>query len=273
VDYCIDRTFPDLPAEPDEPVIFYFHGIMSNHLQWVQNFSEVFHDVAKESAAWTGKRSALTVVAFNTDMDSFFADRKGVPHGPRAYRTWFLKEFFPKMIQERGLCARRDCRAIAGYSMGGHGAASIAFEHPELFSSIALSAPAMSAHSPFLDDHWWWNYFARHPVDPLLGFPILWMVRDTFGSEDYFERVNPMRMAENFADPAAFPRLYMEAGEADFYGFNEGVVALSAALDYKGIPYDAFLEPQTGHDIWKRTNKRIVKFLWKQLLPTAALPE
>ena len=41
VRYCLERSNPDLPMKPGEPVIFFMHGIYQNHGLWFSGgFSE-----------------------------------------------------------------------------------------------------------------------------------------------------------------------------------------------------------------------------------------
>ncbi len=60
------------------------------------------------------------------------------------YETYFIKELIPEIDRKYNTLAKRESRAIAGLSMGGHGAMMLSAKHPELFIAAGSMSGVMN---------------------------------------------------------------------------------------------------------------------------------
>lgn len=133
-------------GEEKYPLVLLLHGAWDEGDIWVKRLSE-------ETLTQLAQKLQLILVMPNTDPFGWYADS---PKG--LIETFLIKELLPQLRAWPQADGRR--LALAGLSMGGHGALSLALKYPELFSAVStLSAITdISAHAA-----------AAHPVDPQLG--------------------------------------------------------------------------------------------------------
>lgn len=120
---------PSYEAEPERnfPILYLLHGMMADYTSWAElgNLKTI-----ADSVFAAGEVPEMVIVTPD-GRDAFYCNvnREGLP-----YEDYFLEDFLPEV--ERRFRVDTSCgRAIAGLSMGGYGAAFMAFKHPELFSS------------------------------------------------------------------------------------------------------------------------------------------
>lgn len=120
------------------PILFLLHGMSGTHMGWV--VGERAKDVLDPMIA-AGKAKEMIVVSpnaggvVNRDWNGYF----NMPGWN--YEDFFFEEFIPYIEKSYRVKSGKDCRAIAGLSMGGGGAVSYAQRHPEMFCSCyAMSA-------------------------------------------------------------------------------------------------------------------------------------
>lgn len=250
VRYCVDRSTPDVPRQPGEPVAYFMHGTNGSARTWTHNNYEGSLATLRHARALT----PMTFVSFDTSPYSFFSDHpvhKGSKDTSKAYETWFIEEFIPYIEKTLDVCAERACRGIMGQSMGGFGALKTAFKHPELFAAVAVNSPALSpfeTRAPFLD---WILYFSTKHIGPFKGLLVTTIFFRIFDNDRVFDENNPTYLARNTTiDP--LPAIYFDMGGKDSYGFYDGYHLLKAAFDERKIPYSTLFEPQGHHDMWKR---------------------
>jgi len=85
------------------------------------------------------------------------------------YRNYIAKDLVDYIDGKYRTIADREHRGIAGHSMGGHGAISLAIEYPDVFGAVAALSPAWSdieAEPTVIDD-----FTALFPL--VLGLPIV----------------------------------------------------------------------------------------------------
>ena len=157
VHYCLQRSHPELTQEQGEPVAYFLHGIFSNENTWKKNgYSKTVEEVVAE-----GGFKPMTFVSFETSALSYFIDRRLKKQGAFAFETWMMSEFLPHIEKTHGVCAKRECRALIGNSMGGMGSLHLSLNHPEMFSVVAVNSPALLPYNIF--DLWstWFDYMDR----------------------------------------------------------------------------------------------------------------
>lgn len=119
------------------PVLYLLHGYTDNETAWVVKGRA--NKIADESIS---KGDIVPFIIVMPDAwDTWYINR---PDGTCNYENMFFEEFIPAIEKQYRIAAARETRAIAGLSMGGHGAFLYSLHYPELFSSCApLSAAVM----------------------------------------------------------------------------------------------------------------------------------
>lgn len=153
----------------------------------------------------------------------FFA---GALEGYGDYGDYVLEDVIPYV--ERTFRARRgrSARAIAGISMGGTGAAVLAFTHPQMFSAVGIHSPALFS-------------------DQRLGPPWIFGL----GDEEAFAERDPVHLARRLK-PHISPRILLDCGQQD--EFMLSVEELRWTLIERSI-HHTFITGPGGHspDYWQ----------------------
>jgi endo-1,4-beta-xylanase len=153
------------------PVVYWLHGLGGN-----QRAGATFIQQMLPVAA-AGKIPEMIVVLVNGMKDSFYNDS---PDGKWPIESVIIRELIPHIDQTYRTLARREDRAIEGYSMGGYGAAHLAFKYPELFGIVGVNAGALIT--------------PRSTVQPAI-------YEKMFGSNDAYVRANdPFVLLKKNAD-------------------------------------------------------------------------
>ena len=110
------------------PVLYLLHGYSDNNLGWVTRTP------VKDLADQYG----IIVVCPDAAYSSWYFDS---PEDPAwRYETFVSKELVTEIDKRYRTLPKRESRAIAGLSMGGHGAMFLAIRHPDTFSvAVCLS--------------------------------------------------------------------------------------------------------------------------------------
>ncbi|MGI8908208.1 MAG: alpha/beta fold hydrolase [Candidatus Sumerlaeaceae bacterium] len=129
---ALDRQTTYIALLPDPlapgrkyPVLYLLHGAWGNYRDWSQNTSltQLLND------------KPMIVVTPDGGQFGWYADS---PIEPKSrYESFITRDLIGEVDQRFPTSATRTARAIAGLSMGGHGALSLAAKHPELFSSAS----------------------------------------------------------------------------------------------------------------------------------------
>jgi len=199
---------PAYRAEPDRrfPVLYILHGAGGDHVSWVDYLP---------LAALLQTRPAICVCvygrAFGWYVDSPCQKNSQV-------ETHVTGELVPFVDANFRTIARKEGRGIFGYSMGGHGAITLAAKHPDLFSSASSISGIMDL------TRWPSNWRIAGALGPLAA------------NQDLWRRSSAMGLAGEFTKSAKGARLLIECGTADFaYPENREFHAL---LERLGIPHE-----------------------------------
>jgi endo-1,4-beta-xylanase len=127
---------PDYESARDRryPVVYWLHGLGGNQRGGATFVSQF------DAAVRTGKVPPALVVLVNGLRDSRYYDSYD---GRRPVETVIIQDLVPHVDQIYRSVARRESRAIGGYSMGGFGAARLGFKYPELFGAVSIMAGAL----------------------------------------------------------------------------------------------------------------------------------
>lgn len=264
VRFCLDRTRPELPIRPEDPVIYYMHGINQDHRHWKKvRYSETLHRIcAVENCP------SVTIISFQTSGRSYFTNRNREQTGKEAHENWLIQEFIPRMETNFGLCSKRECRTLAGHSMGGWGALKTALRFPEMFSMAAVNSPALVPYSVFDSYGLWTKYADRHPLTRAEAWFLVWDGRRAFDNRKNFSAHDPSHLIASWEKSRELlPRLYFDVGDRDHYGFQEGIERFKHALSARGVPYLDRFYPGGTHDVHKEPEQRenlIRVLLWPE---------
>lgn len=262
VTYCVERSRPELPESRAEPVVYFMHGINGSAKSWVDNgYSEAVNTLARDP----GSFPAMTFVSFDTAGLSLFSDHAGQPQGADAYETWLVQEFIPWYESQHTVCARRECRGIAGISMGGFGALKTALRHSGLFSVAAANSPALWPFPLYSSLSDWLAYCSRHEVGPVRGMSLVTRARGVFTSPELADQNDPASLARSFWDVSRRPALFFDVGGRDYFGFHEGFGRFKSALDESGWEYRSNFVPDGTHDLFWQTRWDLLRFLAEKL--------
>ncbi|MEC4681055.1 MAG: alpha/beta hydrolase family protein [Nitrospirota bacterium] len=131
------------PSYADEntryPVVYYLHGFTNTETVWTTNGLDNLMDHLIEQ----GEVQEMIIVmpnANNRFNGSWYAN-SSVAGNYEDYMTQDLVEFVDRKYRT---LPHRQSRAIAGVSMGGHGAMKLAIKHPEIYSTVVSQSGVLS---------------------------------------------------------------------------------------------------------------------------------
>jgi enterochelin esterase-like enzyme len=117
------------------PVVYWLHGYGGN-----PRAASVFVS-ALDTAIRRGKAPAMIVVGVNGLPASFYCDSMD---GKWPVERIIIKELIPHVDQTYRTLAKRESRAVEGFSMGGYGAAHLGFKYPGVFGIVSIRSGAFT---------------------------------------------------------------------------------------------------------------------------------
>lgn len=109
------------------PVVYYLHGRGGNESSHLMAFGLL------DAAIKSGKVQPVIYVHAMAGRHSGYVDS---PDGSVMGETVVIKELIPHIDATFRTVAKKEGRAVEGFSKGGQGALLYAFKHPEMFSSV-----------------------------------------------------------------------------------------------------------------------------------------
>lgn len=204
------------------PVIYYLHGLFGTPAGSAREFVPHLDAAIREKSMPPAIAVMVNGVRDSRYVDSF--------DGQRPVETVIIKDLIGHVDDAYRTVARREARAIQGFSMGGFGAARLGFKFPELFGAVSIFGGAL------LDEE-----SVRTTMFPEL-YP------KNFGSNrDYFIAQSPWTLAEVNAKKIAgktFVRMVVGAND-DLMDRN---VRFHQLLERVGIPHELVIVPNVAHD-------------------------
>lgn len=168
---------PDYEPETEKkyPVLYLLHGRGATKDSWVNSFK------IQSIADYYIKSGYPDLVIVMPQADStYYVDNY---QGNIKYETFFINRFIPEIEKKFSIVESKDKRIIAGFSMGGYGAAYYSLKYNDLFSYCgAFSAPLKGKDDPSVPSVLK-NATGKNPED--LPFLLL-----EVGNEDSFAEVN-----------------------------------------------------------------------------------
>lgn len=124
------------------PVVYLLHGFGDDETGWIQ-FGEADRILA--DGIKSGALPPMILVMPDGGKTWYINDYQNKVR----YEDMFVQEFIPHIDSTYRTRHDREFRAIAGVSMGGHGALMLAMHHPDLFSSCAGLSAAVRTEETF----------------------------------------------------------------------------------------------------------------------------
>ncbi len=165
---------PDYDTHKDQryPVVYWLHGRGGSQTGAGQLAGRL------DKAITAGKAPPMIVVGVNGMRTSSYVDSAD---GKTPVQSVIVKDLIPHIDATYRTIAKREGRAIEGFSMGGAGAPKIGFKYPELFGTVSILAGAL---------HDLESYKARGTA-----------FQDIYGGKDeYFQANSPWKLVEKNAD-------------------------------------------------------------------------
>lgn len=193
------------------PTVYLFHGINGGAAEWQTR------DIAGRIDRMMRRKGVAQSVVVMPDAESlWYVDSSDSP-----WRSMFVEEMVPFVDAAYRTIPDRSQRGVSGVSMGGHGAFTISWAHPEIFSSIATHMGALS-------------------FPPLAGTP-----EEIAASSHEAPNVQVNDKTPEFL--AQF-RYYFDACEEDDFGFDDADCAMDGSLTAKGIDHQWEVYPEGIHN-------------------------
>ena len=192
------------------PTVYMLHGINGGPLEWdVRRINERIDAMIHER----GLEESIVIMPDGETL--WYVDSSEAP-----WRSMFATEMVPYVDASYRTIPRREMRGVTGLSMGGHGAFTLGWALPELFSSIASLMGVLSSPPPV----------GTH--------------------EDRLANADETPLAQAAHLPPEFLRRYsyfMDACEDD-QSYKTQLEAMSSTLTAKGVPHRTELYPVGGHN-------------------------
>jgi putative tributyrin esterase len=278
---------PSYRSEPGRryPSAYYLHGMLSNETEWTR-YGKL--DRKLDSLVAGGGPEMIVVMpdgddgwytTWNRLIDASICRRDFRPREGDTvdsycvpwtkYDDYVARDLVAHIDSTYRTVADRRRRGIAGMSMGGYGAVSLALRYPDVFSAAASHSGAISP-----------LYIGPHPF---AGAPryaatieelrrsygeLFWpLTAPAFGNDTaaWWSR-DPARLARELAKsrPSLFPALFVDVGAAD--GLADQSRAFRWELQRAGLRVDYAEWPGTHDwDYWRRHALDSLRWLARQL--------
>jgi S-formylglutathione hydrolase FrmB len=159
------------------PVVYWLHGTGGSGPGLTRLAARL------DSAIRSGKIPPMLVVFPNGLLLGMWVDWKS---GRVPMETVVIKELIPHIDATFRTIASREGRLIEGFSMGGYGAARLAFKYPHIFAAASLLAPGpMQEELTAASSNRTTPEQTRMVLDTIYG-----------GDQDYFKAQSPWQLAE-----------------------------------------------------------------------------
>lgn len=198
------------------PVLYLLHGYGGNYANWIKRVP-----IIKEIA----DQNQMIVVCPDAAFGSWYFDS---PIDSNFQFETYISTEVPKYIDAHyKTIQNRNGRAIAGLSMGGHGALFLAFRHSETFGACGSMSGALDV-----------SLITK-------GYDMQKRLGDTISNKKYYQDWSVMKVIENY--PKDSLEIIIDCGTEDFiYGMSK--YAHEKMMNLK-IKHD-YIERPGKHD-WK----------------------
>jgi putative tributyrin esterase len=216
------------------PVLYFLHGLGDNEQMFVHGGAfNLVQDL------WERKQIGEFLIVTPEAGATFYINSHS---GKVRYEDFLVQEFLPAIEGRYRIRPGRSNRGVSGVSMGGYGALHLAFRHPELFAAVSAHSPALIVKFPA---------FTGQP-----GGIRSRVLGETFGAPPdtaFWDRNSPLTQAR-LANLTGL-KIYVDCGDRDDYGFEEGTKAVDKILSSRRIAHEAHIYP--GRHDWQYFAERL----------------
>ena len=203
------------------PVVYWLHGLGGNQRGGAPFVAQL------DAAIRAGQAPPMIAVLVNGLRDSRYYDSRD---GQRPVETVIVRDLVPHIDKTYRTIARRQSRAIEGYSMGGFGTAHLGFKYPDQFGAMSIMAGAL------LD------------TDSVASSMYPELFEKNFGSNKaYFHEGSPWVLAERNAAQIR-GRTLVRIGVGELDGLYERNLTYHEMLERLGIANEFFGVPGVAHN-------------------------
>ena len=180
-------------------------------------------------AAWANGDVPPAVIVTPDAQRSLYMDYRD---GSQSWDSFIVSQLIPYIRAHYRVSPDRNQTVVAGVSMGGLGALSLAFRHPEAFGGLAAFEAGIEPGLSFYD------LKKRNHVQRNDAF-----FKERFGDpvdDDWFKQFNPADLAIVNRDKILSSNLqiYIDVGDQDMFYLDEGVEFLHRVLWDHRIPHE-----------------------------------
>ncbi|MGH6986443.1 MAG: alpha/beta hydrolase [Caulobacteraceae bacterium] len=188
--------------------------------------------------AWANGDLPPAVVVMPDADRSLYIDYRD---GSQKWDTFIVSELVPYLRAHYNLSKERSQSVVIGASMGGEGALTLGFRHPEVFGAIAALepgiAPSLSYHDLKVRNRFWRTdaFFEER-----FGKPV---------DENWYKEFNPANLAicNRAQILSSSLAIYLDVGANDMFNLDEGAEFLHRVLWDQGIPHEYHLVLGADH--------------------------
>ncbi|MHC4860935.1 MAG: alpha/beta hydrolase-fold protein, partial [Planctomycetota bacterium] len=217
------------------PVVYWLHGRGGDPrggTPFVRSIDRAIRD---------GKAPPMIVVLADGKKDSMYCDAKD---GTSPVETTIVGELIPEVDATLRTVASRGGRGVAGFSMGGFGAAHLAFKFPDLFGAASIVGGALHDGETLVE--------SRREI-----------FRKVFGGDpEYFEAQSPWKLVtENAERIRGRTRVRLVVGERDV--LLPRSMSFHEHLEKLDIPHGFIVVRGVGHThvrIYEETRELTAEF-------------
>ncbi|NDW10542.1 alpha/beta hydrolase family protein [Dysgonomonas sp. 520] len=220
----------DRNANKNYPVLYLLHGYSGNHSSWVELKKEL-----PEEASRLGM-----IIVCPDGKNAWYWDS---PINPKMqYETYVSKELVGYIDKNYKTIQSPNGRAIAGLSMGGHGALWLAINHPDVFGACGSMSGGVDIR-PFPN-----NWEMKKSIGSYKDNPKVW---DDHTVMTQISKIEPNTLS-----------IIIDCGTEDFFfGVNE---KLHQELRYRNIKHDYIVRPGAHNGpYWQNAIDYQLLFFWK----------
>lgn len=232
------------------PVLYVMHGYGGGQREWFRG------GLAEALDRLIASGAIRPVIAVAPEAGrSWYVDSARFG-GPGDYETAIAADLVAHVERTWPALPGRAFRAMAGNSMGGHGALRLAFAYPDRYGQVAALSPAI-----------WRPGGVSWGLSPQILRPEgleQWFPRTTGETFDWrvFRAQSPFALVARMAAMSDPPRVLLGVGDDDYFGLQDGTVEMYLELRAHGLrPELRVLDG--GHDwrLWGRMLDDVLEFL------------
>jgi enterochelin esterase-like enzyme len=229
------------------PVLYLLHGYTDDETGWVQ-FGEA--NYIADRAIANGEAPPMIIVMPDAGVTWYVNSYDG----KERYEDFFINEFIPNIERGFRIRSKKEFRAVAGLSMGGHGSLIMATKHPELFAACAPLSAAVWVEDETIN-------MPNQRWDDVVGQPYGKGLEGNARLTDHYRQNNVLDVIKN-ADAEALKKIryYIDCGDDDF--LIKGNMALHSLMIDQGIPHE-FRVRDGAHNwpYWRTALPEVLKFV------------